>query len=191
VHGAGANTVPWTLVTGFCGDSVTAFHQNADDGPAANRHTRWERLISPTVAIPADADTVILELDVCYDTELDPAFNILAYDGFFLRVTDVTPGRTLRSVLAEAFDDGFSTGDFLHYPRHFPRSSNPAYFEDMSAWAGDSGGVQHVKLRLPGMAGSSAQLRFEFTQDSNTICDTPPCGVAIDNIVMSSVTYGP
>jgi hypothetical protein len=190
-HGAGANTVPWTLVTGFCGDSVTAFHQNADDGPAPNQHARWERLISPTVVIPADADTVTLEMDVCYDTELDPAFNILAYDGFFLRVTDVTPGRTLRSVLLEAFAEEFTTGDIEHYPKHFPRSGNPAYFEDMSAWAGDSGGVRRVRARLPGMAGSSVQLRFEFTQDGNTICDTPPCGVAIDNIVLSSVTYGP
>ena len=49
----------------------------------------------------------------------------------------------------------------LHYPKHFPRSSNTAYFQDMSAWAGFSNGVLHVRMRLPGMAGSVAQLRFD------------------------------
>ena len=40
----------------------------------------------------------------------------------------------------------------------------------MSVWAGDSQGVKHVRLRLPGMAGSTAQLRFEFTQDAIGTC---------------------
>jgi hypothetical protein len=129
-------------------------------------------------------------MDVCYDTEDDPNFNVLAYDGFLLRVTDLTPGRLLRSVLAEAFADQFTTGSFFHYPKHLPRGSGP-YFEDMSVWAGDSAGFKHVRLRLPGMAGSTAQLRFEYTQDAIAICsDVRPghtCGVAVDNIVVRSV----
>ena len=40
-------------------------------------------------------------------------------------LTDLTPGRTLRSVLAEAFADQFTTGSLEHYPRHLPCSSNP------------------------------------------------------------------
>ena len=108
-----------------------------------------------------------------------------------LRVTDLTPGRLLRSVLAEAFADEFTTGSFFHYPKHLPRGGAP-YFEDMSVWAGDSQGVKHVRLRLPGMAGSTAQLRFEYTQDAIAICsDVRPghsCGVSIDNIVVRSVT---
>src|SRR4029078_6793144 len=98
---------------------------------------------------------------------------------------------TVRSVLAEAFDDAFTTDGFKHYPKHFPRSNNAAYFEDMSAWAGDSGGRKHVRLRLPGMCGPTAQLRFEFTQDSNSTCldlgRGPVCGVSVDNVVVKSV----
>ena len=68
-------------------------------------------------------------------------------------------------MLVEAFDDEFTTDGFKHFPKHLPRSGNPTYFQDMSVWAGDSEGAQHVRLRLPGMAGTTAQLRFEFTQD--------------------------
>jgi hypothetical protein len=46
-------------------------------------------------------------------------------------------------------------------------------------------------MRLPGMAGSTIQLRWEFTQDSNGTCADlrffHSCGVLIDNIVMNSV----
>jgi len=190
-HGLGANTVPWTTRNTFCNaGSNAAFHQNANDGPSG-RHARWERLISPTFVVPGNTDYVTVDMDVCYDTEDDPGFNVLAYDGFFLRVFDGTAGRLARSVLAEAFADEFTTGSFFHYPKHMPRSSNPSYFEDMSAWAGDSGGFKHVRLRLPGMAGSTSQLRFEFTQDSIAICsDVRPghtCGVAVDNVVVRAV----
>ena len=193
-HGGGANTVRWTTSNTFCSNGSNAgFHQNAADGPGpgAFTNTRWERLFSPAFVVPTNAEYVTIDMDVCYDSEDDPNFNILAYDGFFLRVTDLTPGRLLRSVLAEAFADEFTTGTFFHYPKHFPRGGAP-YFEDMSAWAGDSHGVKHVRLRLPGMAGSTAQLRFEFTQDAIATCsDVRPghsCGVSVDNIVVRSVT---
>ncbi|MGC4000976.1 MAG: hypothetical protein QM767_27365 [Anaeromyxobacter sp.] len=198
VHGAGANVVPWALdvgapgAAGFCGStSRAAFHADALDGPAGGSPARWERLISPTVTVPLDAEYVTVDFDVCTDTEDDPNFNVLAYDGFFLRVTDVTPGHTVRSVLAEAFEDEFTTGDLYHYPKHLPRSGDPAYFEDMSAWAGDSGGKRHVHLRLPGVAGTQLQLRFEFTQDQFATCaDVRPghaCGVLLDDVSVASV----
>lgn len=192
VHGAGVSTVPWTTSNTFCGSSNGAFHQNANDNPTGSP-ARWERLLSPTFTVPGNAEYVLVEFDVCYDTEEDPNFNVLAYDGFFLRVADLTPGQTLRSVLVEAFEDEFTTGAIQHYPRHFPRSSNTSYFEDMSAWAGSSGGVQHVRLRLPGMKGTTAQLRFEFTQDTIATCQdirpgSPACGVFVDNLVVKSVT---
>ncbi len=199
-HGAGANVVPWLLATatpsapGFCGaTSNGVFHANANDGPPGVRPSRWERLRSPVFTVPADAEYVTVEFDICYDTEDDPNLNVQAYDGVFLRVTDLTPGRAaLRSVLAEAFADQFTTDDQFHYPKHLPRSGDPFYFEDMSAWAGDSQGVKHVRMRLPGMAGSTAQLRFEFTQDGFATCaDVRPghaCGVLLDNVVVKSVT---
>jgi len=202
-HGGGANTVPWTTSNTFCGStSNAAFHQNANDGPllpppaapgTLGTPARWERLFSPQVAVPSDAEYVTLDFDVCTNTEDDPNFNILAYDGFFLRILDATPGRLLRSVLVEAYEDEFTTGSLLHYPKHLPRNSDPRYFPngDMSAWAGDSKGVQHVHLRLPGMQGSLVQLRFEYTQDGAGTCTdigrTGPCGVMVDNIVMKSV----
>ena len=58
-------------------------------------------------------------------------------------------------------------------------------------WAGDSGGQRHVRLRLPGMAGTIAQLRFEYTQDGIGTCldvgGGPICGVSVDNITVKSV----
>lgn len=193
-HAGGANVVKWTTSSTFCGTtSNAAFHVNANDGPGPgpNTNTRFERLFSPLINVPANADYVTLDFDVCYDTEDDPNFNILAYDGFLVRVTDFTPGRLLRSVLTEAFEDELTTGALQHFPKHFPRSGNPNYFQDMSAWAGFSNGFQHVHMRLPGMAGSTVQLRFEYTQDSNGICsDVRPghsCGVMFDNVVMKSV----
>src|SRR6185436_18341615 len=104
---------------------------NANDGGG---NTRFERLFSPLIVIPPGAEYVTIYFDVCYDAEDDPNFNILAYDGFLLRVTDFTPGRLLRSELVEAFEDEFTTGSFEHYPKHFPRNSSAAYFQDMSAW---------------------------------------------------------
>jgi hypothetical protein len=184
--GAGMPRVPWTTSNTFCGPSNGAFHSNQSGT------TRWERLFSPAFSVPANAEYVVVEFDVCYDTEDDPVLATTGYDGFFLRVTDLTTSRTLRSVLVEAFEDEFTTGAINHYPKHLPRSGNPAYFQDMSAWAGPSNGRQRVRLRLPGMAGSTAQLRFEYTEDSIFSCrDVRPqslqCGVLVDNVVVKSV----
>jgi len=192
-HGGGANTVNWTTKSTFCGStSNAAFHINANDGPGGTNNTRFERLFSPTVTIPANADYVTMYFDVCYDTEEDPSFNIQAFDGLLLRITDFSPlPRVLRSVLTEAFADEMVTGSLQHYPKHFPRNSNAAYFQDMSAWAGDSQGFQHVRMRLPGMAGSTIQLRFEYTQDAGATCANirpgHSCGVMVNNIVIKSV----
>jgi hypothetical protein len=187
--------VPWTTNASFCGTSSNGlFHINANDGPRINgvlNPTRWERAISPMITIPESAEYVTLEFDVCYDTEDDPTFPVTDYDGMVLRIRDFTTGRTPRAVLAEAFADSIQTGNIAFLPKHFPRFSNSAYFEDVSNWGGFSNGFQHVSMRLPGMAGSTVQLSFEFTQDSNTICsDLRPghaCGVMVDNIVMNSV----
>jgi hypothetical protein len=194
VHGSGVNTVPWTTSASFCGTaSNAAFHVNVDDGvdPVVD-NARWERLTSPSFTVPADADYVTVDLDVCTNTEDDPSFNVRAYDGLFLRVSDSTPGDTARSVLVEAFETDFTTDGFDGYPKHLPRGTNPNYFADMSAWAGDSGGLHHVRLRLPGMAGTTAQLRFEYTQDDIFNCAVvrpgASCGVMVDNVVVSSVT---
>ena len=194
IHVGGTPTVPWTTNNTFCGTASNAlFHINANDGTTTP--TRFERVASPNITIPANSQYVTLDFDVCYDTEDDPNFNVLAYDGADLRITDFTTGHFARAVFVEAFAEVISTGGptgFLHYPKHAPRSGNPNYFQDISMWAGDSQGFKHVFMRLPGMEGTTVQLRPDFTQDGSATCtDVRPthttCGVMIDNIVMRSV----
>ena len=192
IHAGGNNTVPWTTNNTFCGTTSNGlFHANANDGLNGN-HTRFERVASPNIVIPATSEFVTVEFDICYDTEDDPNFNVLAYDGADLRITDFTTGHFARANLAEAFAEIFTTGNKNHYPKHLPRSSSSAYFQDISAWAGDSHGFQHVFMRFDGMAGDTIQLRPDYTQDSNGICsDVRPghsCGVIIDNVVVKSFT---
>lgn len=205
-HGGGANTVPWQTSLRMPKTNAPSptsgglWHQNANDSTTTNQ-TRFERAFSPLFNVPANARFVSVDFDIAYDTEDDPSFVYQAYDGALLRITDQTAGRTLRSVLTETFADFQQTGNLLHYPKHFPRNSSTAYFEDMSAWAGDStqhsgnnAGFMHVHMLFPGMAGSTAQLRFEYAQDSNGICtDVRPsdtnCGVLIDNLTVNSISY--
>jgi uncharacterized repeat protein (TIGR01451 family)/MYXO-CTERM domain-containing protein len=59
----------------------------------------------------------------------------------------------------------------------------------MSVWSGNSKGVKHISMKLPGegMSGRKIQPRFEYTEDDNTTCSEPPCGVSISNVVLSQV----
>src|SRR5207249_3083528 len=194
-HVGGSNTVPWTTSNTFNPGNNGAFHTNANDGPASDA-TRWERFLSPIIVVPPDSEYVTLDFDVKHDTQDDPNFNILAYDGFLLRIGDYGPSNSppafVRSVMAEAFEEEFTTSNQNHYPKHFPRSNNTRYFQDISAWAGDSAGLKHVHMKLNGMAGRSIRLWWEFTQDANLICnDVRPaaraCGVLFDNLFVQSV----
>src|SRR5438132_13825803 len=72
--------------------------------------------------------------------------------------------------MAEAFEEEFTTDNLNHYPKHLPRNNSTAYFQDISAWAGDSAGVKHVHMKLGGMAGRSVRLWWEFTQDTALTC---------------------
>jgi hypothetical protein len=205
IHQGGTNTVPWTTaalstlaVTGCANASALGnvlFHINAND---ATNPTRFERVATPNIVIPADAQYVTLDMDTCYDTEDDNTYGpngVLAYDGMTLRITDFTPGDFARANLVEAFAESIlntqGATSFYHFNKHFPRSSSSSYFQDMSAWAGYSNGWWHVSMRLPGMAGTTVQIRPDYTQDSGGICsDIRPghqCGVAIDNVVLQSV----
>ena len=195
LHIGGNNTVSWTTNNTFNGGNNGAFHINANDG-LAHDSTRWERLLSPLIQVPSDSEYVTLDFDAKYNTQDDPAFNIRAYDGFLLRIGDYGPSSSppafLRAILAEAFDEEFTTGSLEHLPKHFPRENNPAYLQDLSAWAGDSAGLQHIHMKLKGMAGRSIRLWWEFTQDANLTCKdvrpaAPACGVLFDNLVVQSI----
>lgn len=198
-HGGGANTVAWTLsTTAFTAapfntnGTRSLFHINANDGVGGTGNpTRWERAIGPVITVPANASYAEVEFDVAYNSEDEPTYNIYAWDGFFLRITDNTGGSfLLRSVLAEAFAQDFMTGTSKGYPKHLPRNSSTSYFEDMACWAGYSNGWKHVSMKLPGVAGTKIQLRFEYAQDSGGFGSNaayPTKGVAVDNIVVKSV----
>ena len=194
MHGAGSNTVPWTISKSFCNATSNGlFHVDVEDGrsPLSSNY-RWERAYSPIFDVPSDAQWVTVDFDICYDTEDDVLYPTIAYDGAFLRIADRTPGRTLRSVYSDAFAETLATGNQIGYPKHLNDDRTSSYFGDTSAWAGTSNGMQHVTIRLPGMAGSAAQLRFEYTQDQFGTCldvrsTSTACGVLIDNIVVRSV----
>jgi hypothetical protein len=195
-HGAGLNEVPWITSGAFCNTgSHGAFHPEAEDGvpPAPGQppySARFERLFGPVITVPRDAEYVTLEMDICTNSEDLPILPVTAVDGFFLRIADMTPGRIVRSVLVEAFADEFTTGASQGYPKQLLNFDIPFYFPDMAAWAGDSGGPRHVRMRLPGMAGSTVQLRFEYTQAGGGVCAQPGptggCGVFFDNLVVKS-----
>lgn len=202
-HGGGANQVNWGIATGQFSSApynnpVTnhiAFHINAADGVGGTGNpTRFERLFSPVLNTPSDSDYVQLDFDVMYNSEDDPTYNIQAFDGFCLRITDQTNSVAfpLRSVLAEAFAQDFTTDSIKGYPKHLPRNSSTSYFQDMAVWAGYSAGIKHVSMKLPGMAGVPFQLRFEYTQDSGVSgSSSAPAGttkgVGFDNLVIKSV----
>jgi Carboxypeptidase regulatory-like domain/Domain of unknown function (DUF4214) len=200
VHTQGANTVAWSVgnhlpkTNGVVSNG--AFHANANDGTGGvGDPTRDERL-SFTQAIPAGAQFVTVDFDIAYDTEDSPDQKVLAYDGSLLRTTDAVAGFAL---IAEAYADQIvnstsPTVGFFHYPKHFPRSGSTRYLQDMSAWAGDSGGYQHVHMLLPGMAGRTVIFRWDFVQDGGGICSNvragdTNCGVLIDNIVINSLSF--
>jgi uncharacterized repeat protein (TIGR01451 family)/MYXO-CTERM domain-containing protein len=185
--GGGAND-PWitsTLLT----PTKAAFHDN--DGMASE----WMRLFSPIVTVPAGAGQsyLALDFDIVYDLEFEPSKLVEAYDGLLVRITDQTTGQLLRSIQAEGFAESITTGAVNHMPKHLVRSSDPAYFQDVSVWSGKSNGLVHVAMKLPGegMTGRQIQVRFEYTEDSNTSCQgsgsAGPCGVALDNIQLRHV----
>ncbi|HET6948789.1 MAG TPA: hypothetical protein VFI47_00335, partial [Acidimicrobiales bacterium] len=187
---AGSPVSPWITSSTLTPGSNAAFHVETEA-------TLWARLFSPafTVPSPAGASELRVDLDLVYDLEEEPSQAVLAYDGLTLRIADRTNGQTLRSILTEAFATEIKTGGANHFPRHLPRSGDPAYFEDMSVWSGASGGPVHVSMRFPGagVTGRTLQLRFEYTQDSNTVCTQlgrpGPCGVAIDNVDVRLVPF--
>lgn len=205
-HGGGANTVPWTTRNDRLGATSNGlWHQNANDGVGGTGNpTRFERVFSPIFNVPAGSEAVVVEFDAAYDTEDDlynrgtdanpVLFNVLAYDGFTVRITDQTSGHIVRSVFPEAFAEEIRTGSSWFHPKHAPRNSSTSYFQDISMWAGDSAGFRHVRMVLPfGGRATAIQLRFEYTQDSGGTCaDVHPghgsCGVMVDNIVATAVT---
>ena len=186
---------PWITSIARTPGNQAAFHTNTSG------NSEWIRLFSPTVVIPTPAagvqSYVLVDFDLNYSLEDNPAKLFEAFDGMFLRITDLNA--PARSILAEAFATKItSAGKIDHHPAHLVRSNDPAYFADMSVWSDDSveldtDGTIHVSMKFPAetMTGHSVQLRFEYTQDQIVDCTgsggNPPCGIAVDNVVMRHV----
>lgn len=197
----GDSEVKWvTKANNFGGTTNGAYHPNSNSSVGgSNQAMGYERLLSPIITVPADAGHVTLDFDTAYVTEDDATLKVLAYDGYTVRIVDFDQSTTTatRSVLAEAFARSIQTTggtSFMHYPKHLPRSSNSNYFQDMSVFAGDSAGMKHVHMILPGIKGRNIQVRFEYTQDlSRTGADRFPgrndYGVLVDNVIVRSVRY--
>jgi uncharacterized repeat protein (TIGR01451 family) len=187
---------PWITSTART-TSQAAFHPNS------GTNSEWIRLFSPTMAVPNPGagvqSYITVDFDLNYSLEDNPAKLFEAFDGMFVRITDLTP--PARSVIAEAFAQKINTAGIDHFPAHLVRSNDPAYFADMSVWSDDSikldndtDGTIHVSMKFNGetMTGHNIQTRFEYTEDSNSNCLTSggnaPCGIAIDNVVVKFVT---
>jgi hypothetical protein len=211
-HFFGATTIPWT--TNNVAFRNAASPNNAAFQPNEASGNRTDRLFSPLINIPANCEYVTIDMDVAYNSEDDPNYKYLGYDGFLLRVFDNTSGRnTTRSIQIEAFEEEFSTGDGQFYPKAFPRGSSSLLARDLAAWTGFSNGFRHVHVKLPAseitptvspvsLNGAQVQLRFEYEQDSGGIgFDIRPqdvnnparatSGVAFDNLVVAAVTSAP
>jgi uncharacterized repeat protein (TIGR01451 family)/uncharacterized protein (TIGR03382 family) len=194
VNGAGPTTVvPWTTSTALT-SSNAAYHTEVG-GPVTGNSMNWERLFSPLMLVPSTTapSYVTVDFDIVYNLEDEPSLRILAYDGVTLQIFDASYN-PVRSVMAEAFAEIIRTGNIKHFPKHLISRNGgySNYLDAVAAWSGNSQGSQHVFMKFPGtgMVGHQIQLRFEYTEDENTACRVPPCGVAIDNIVVRHVLSG-
>ncbi len=196
VHINGSNpttVVPWTTSKALT-SSNAAYHTEVG-GPTSGNSMNWERLFSPMMVVPSamTPSYVTVDFDIVYNLEDEPSLQILAYDGVTLQIFDASAS-PVRSVMAEAFAEIIRTGNIKHFPKHLISRNGrfPNYLDAVAAWSGNSQGTQHVFMKFPGagMAGHQIQLRFEYTEDENTACQVPPCGVAIDNVVVKQVLSG-
>jgi hypothetical protein len=202
-HNQGTNTIPWSVnATAFRDQPNNSMFMVNDTGTA-----RSERLFSPLINIPANAEYVTIDMDVAYNSEEEVSYKYMGYDGFLLRVLDNTTGRFARSVMIEAFAEEFTTGEIQWYPKDFPRRNQS--FQDIGAWSGFSNGFKRVHMKFPAASltpsvgtnslnGAQVQLRFEYEQDGNTAGTVNPlfttrsvAGVAFDNLVVAAVTSAP
>jgi hypothetical protein len=185
------NNNPWvtsTTLPGVGAGSQAAYHPNAGA-------MGWNRLWSPAVIVPTPPAgtecTVTLDFDIAWALENDPAKKVLAFDGCYLRIHDLTGGAyTVRSINAGAFVDEFRVGTQEGYTHRFARGTT---YGTQDVWSGSSLGQKHVSMTFPGagMTGHTIQLRFEFQEDANGTCTgaglAGPCGVAIDNVLLRYV----
>ena len=169
---------PWKTASGFS-PSTVAFHDD-DDAQA-----QQPELDSPLVTVPASAGTMdlLLDFDLAYRLQDDPPRVLRAIDGLNVLLASE---EAYDFVPVEAFATEIRTGTAAGAPKRTPLGA---------AWSGDSGGVVHVAMRFPGAGMEGAKLRVVFLfeeSEPGTCVDAgyaPPCGIAIDNVLLRQVPY--
>ena len=119
-----------------------------------------------------NAQYATVDFDIAFDTEDDPGFatTVRGVGGPVQRRNTRTDEPA--PVLAEAFAERFKTGTADFYPEALSAQRQPRVPTGslwISAWAGDSragtadvGSYTRVRLKLPGMAGSTVRLLFDY-----------------------------
>ena len=133
------------------------------------------RLFGPAIAIPAGVTYVDVAFDISYDFEALDAR--LGFDGasFEYQLDGVGTNR-------------FGTSDAIdfeyRYTHRLVRASGGSAFGDRSGWSGASNGWQHVRLRIPDLAGHSLTPRLSCT----THASVGGTGVYVDNVTVTAIT---
>jgi hypothetical protein len=173
-HVDGTGTLnPWRTSTTYSESGPnSAFCANVSS-------TSHNRLQSPPIAIPADADLVDITFDVTHDTEDDVERKV--WDGALLRV-EVDDGMAVTTVLAGAFASLCEP----FYPWQMNRQSRADQpLEDLACW-GDrtTPNFNPVHMQFPGLAGTTIRFFWDMGTDDSGGTST---GMFVDNIVVKSV----
>lgn len=140
--------------------------------------TSLNRLITPSIVVPANCDLVDVTFDITHNIELDSERK--AWDGALLRV-EIDDGAT-QTVLAGAFASQFDP----FYPWQANRQSSSGQpIQDLSCWSSDvTPNFNNVHIQFPGLAGTTVRFFFDMGTDGFVGTAT---GMFVDNVVVKSV----
>jgi hypothetical protein len=136
------------------------------------------RLITPWLAVPANADIFDVTFDVTHNIEHDTERK--AWDGALLKI--VIDDGNYQKPLAGAFASLFEP----FYPWQMNRStSDQQPLHDLACWSSDvTPNFNSVHMQFPGLAGTMVQLEFSMGTDPSV---GTPTGMFVDNVVVKSI----
>ena len=138
------------------------------------------RLLSPSIVVPAVTDLVDVTFNITHNLELNTERR--AFDGALLRV-EVNDGFTIQTKLTGAFASLFEP----FYPWQIDRYSSAAQqpLQDLSCWSSNTTpNFNSVHLQFPGLAGKTIRLFFDLGTDGGVGSAT---GMFVDNVVVKSI----
>ncbi len=142
--------------------------------------TSQNRLISPSIPIPASADLVDLTFSVTHNMELDAERR--AFDGGLLRI-EINDGFTIQTELAGAIASLFEPFYPWQVIRYSPTSQQP--IQDLACWSSNvTPAFTNVHLQFPDLGGTTIRLFFEVGTDPSVGTAT---GMFVDNVVVKAI----